>query len=83
MPPTSLHDEIRTARLGLARVEHLSDVGVVHHRQLAAHLADDHPVRVSMPGLDDLHGNSQANGPRVPRLMETTPMPPSPISRSR
>ena len=77
-----LHHEIGPARIGLACVEHVGDIGMVHQGQgLSLGLqSGDH-----LPGvharLDDLQGHFAAH-----RLvlfgLKTTPMPPSPI-RSR
>jgi hypothetical protein len=53
-----LHDEIGSCRVRRASVQHLGDVGVVHHRQRLAFLleAGNHLVRVHSR-LDDLNRN--------------------------
>ena len=57
-----LHDEVRAPRRRGARVVHLGDVGVVHHRQGLALLleARDHLARVHAD-LDDLERNAPAH----------------------
>ena len=57
------HHEIRPARIGRAGVEHLGDVGMIHHRQrLALRLeARDHR-RVSIPSLMILSATRRLDG---------------------
>jgi len=61
-PGRHFHDEVGSAELGGAGIEHLRDVGVIHHGQCLALLleARDHIAGVHAE-LDDLEGDPAAH----------------------
>ena len=77
--PHQFHHEIWPAQIGGARIQHLGDVRMIHHRQrLPLRLEPrDHRLGVH-PQLDDLQRDRRRTG-SVCSATYTTPQPPSPI----
>ena len=80
--PHQFHHEIGPARLGRARIQHLGDVRMIHHRQrLPLRLEPRDHRLVSIPSLMTFSATRRRTG-SVCSAIYTTPQPPSPIRSS-